>query len=209
MNLIDALLFFPVALLIALTPGPNNFCSLSNGIRYGAVTAGLAALGRNVAFTVFLVISAVGLGAMLLASELAFTVIKWIGALYLLYLGVKSWRSRAFEGLDLAETSTVQPRALHRLMLQEFLIGISNPKAILLFAAIFPQFIDPNRPTAQQFAYLGGTHLFAEMVAAFIYGLFGRQIRRFIRGPRGVRRLNKATGAFFAGAGGLLLTAHR
>ncbi|KTT40952.1 lysine transporter LysE [Pseudomonas oryzihabitans] len=209
MNLIDALLFFPVALLIALTPGPNNFCSLSNGIRYGAVTAGLAALGRNVAFTVFLVISAVGLGAMLLASELAFSVIKWIGALYLLYLGVRSWRSRAFEGLDLAETSTVQPRALHRLMLQEFLIGISNPKAILLFAAIFPQFIDPNRPTAQQFAYLGSTHLFAEMVAAFIYGLFGRQIRRFIRGPRGVRRLNQATGAFFAGAGGLLLTAHR
>ncbi|KTT11726.1 lysine transporter LysE [Pseudomonas oryzihabitans] len=209
MNLIDALLFFPVALLIALTPGPNNFCSLSNGIRYGAVTAGLAALGRNVAFTVFLVISAVGLGAMLLASELAFSAIKWIGALYLLYLGVKSWRSRAFEGLDLAETSTVQPRALHRLMLQEFLIGISNPKAILLFAAIFPQFIDPNQPTAQQFAYLGSTHLFAEMVAAFIYGLFGRQIRRFIRGPRGVRRLNQATGAFFAGAGGLLLTAHR
>ncbi len=71
-------------------------------------------------------------------------------------------------------------------MLQEFLIGISNPKAILLFAAVFPQFIDPSQPTTQQFVYLGGTHLFAEMVAAFIYGLFGRQIRRFIRGPRGV-----------------------
>lgn len=209
MNLVDALLFFPVALLIALTPGPNNFCSLSNGIRHGAVTAGLAALGRDLAFVIFLVISAVGLGAMLLASERAFTVIKWIGALYLLYLGVKSWRSRAFEGLDLNETGIAQPRQLHRLMLQEFLIGISNPKAILLFAAIFPQFIDPTQPTTQQFVYLGGTHLFAEFVAAFVYGLFGRQIRRFIRGPRGVRRLNQATGAFFAGAGGLLLTAHR
>ncbi|TRX76861.1 LysE family translocator [Pseudomonas mangiferae] len=214
MTLMDAVLFFPVALLIALTPGPNNFCALNHGIRHGVASAVLATTGRAVAYAIFLFVSAVGLGAMLLASETAFTVIKWVGAAYLLYLGIRTWRSRAFSGLDLAQdvsggAPTVAP-SLWRLSLQEFLVGISNPKAILLFAAIFPQFIKPELPAAEQFVYLGGTYLVTEFCASLVYGLFGRQIRRLIRTPRGVTRLNRATGAFFVGAGGLLLSAgHR
>lgn len=213
MTLMDALLFFPVALLIALTPGPNNFCALNHGIRHGVARAVLATVGRAVAYALFLFISAVGLGAMLLASETAFAVIKGVGAAYLLYLGIRAWRSRDFSGLDLSETAGDAPateRSLGRLALQEFLVGISNPKAILLFAAIFPQFIKPDLPTTEQFIYLGGTYLVTEFCASLVYGLFGWQIRRLIRTPRGVARLNRATGAFFVGAGGLLLSAsHR
>ena len=91
-------------------------------------------------------------------------------------------------------------------MLQEFLIGISNPKAILLFAAIFPQFIKPGEPASEQFIYLGATYLLAEYAASLVYALFGRQIRRFIRTRQGAQRLNRTTGAFFMGAGGLLLS---
>ena len=71
----DALLFAPVAVAIALTPGPNNFCGLNNGIRAGVGTALIATTGRAAAFAIFLFISAVGLGAMLLASEAAFTAV--------------------------------------------------------------------------------------------------------------------------------------
>ena len=94
-------------------------------------------------------------------------------------------------------------------MLQEFLIGISNPKAILLFAAIFPQFIKPDQPAAEQFLYLGTTYLLAEYCASVVYALFGRQIRRFVKTSKGVIRLNKTTGAFYMGAGGLLLGTSR
>ncbi|SDG99663.1 Threonine/homoserine/homoserine lactone efflux protein [Pseudomonas flavescens] len=209
MTLLDAVLFAPVAMLIALTPGPNNFCAMNNGIRHGIGAAVLATTGRALAFTIFLSISAIGLGAMLLASETAFTAIKWVGALYLLYLGISAWRSREFSGLELdGAVPAVQPqRRIGRLMLQEFLIGISNPKAILLFAAVFPQFIKPGQPATEQFVYLGATYLLAEYAASLVYALFGRQIRRFIRTSRGAQRLNRTTGAFFMGAGGLLLGA--
>jgi len=208
MTLMDAVLFAPVALLISLMPGPNNFCALNNGIRRGVGSAVLATSGRVVAFAIFLSISAIGLGAMLLASETAFTAIKWIGAAYLLYLGIVAWRSRDFSGLDMLDGNAAQPasqqRSVWRLMLQEFLIGISNPKAILLFAAIFPQFIKPDQPATEQFLYLGTTCLLAEYCASVVYALFGRQIRRFVRTSKGVIRLNKTTGAFYMGAGGRL-----
>ncbi|WP_313513586.1 LysE family transporter [Pseudomonas sp.] len=212
MTLMDAVLFAPVALLISLMPGPNNFCALNNGIRRGVGSAVLATSGRVVAFAIFLSISAIGLGAMLLASETAFTAIKWIGAAYLLYLGIVAWRSRDFSGLDMLDGNAAQPsqqRSVWRLMLQEFLIGISNPKAILLFAAIFPQFIKPDQPATEQFLYLGTTYLLAEYCASVVYALFGRQIRRFVRTSKGVIRLNKTTGAFYMGAGGLLLGTSR
>ncbi|ART51248.1 lysine transporter LysE [Acidovorax carolinensis] len=209
----DALLFVPVAVAISLTPGPNNFCGLNNGIRAGVGAALIATLGRVATFAIFLVVSAVGLGAMLLASEAAFTVVKWAGALYLFWLGWRAWRSRAFSGLSMVEGegawvagSSVNLRAM---IAQEFLLGITNPKAIILFAAIFPQFIDPGQPAARQFLVLGSIYLAGEFVSTAVYATGGRQIRRFIRTSRGVVRLNKATGGFFMGAGGLLLATNR
>lgn len=208
MTLNDALLFAPVALLIAITPGPNNFCAMNNGIRHGVGTAVLAATGRVIAFTFFLLVSAVGLGAMLLASELVFTAIKWIGATYLLYLGISAWRSQALTPSEQQGTPPSR-RNLWLATRQEFLIGISNPKAILLFAAIFPQFIRTNQPAAEQFLYLGATYLLAEYAASLLYALFGLQIRRLIRTAQGMRNLNRTTGTFFVGASGLLLGTSR
>ncbi len=210
----DALLFAPVAVAIALTPGPNNFCGLNNGIRAGVGAALLATVGRVAAFAIFLTISAIGLGAMLLASEAAFTAVKWAGAVYLFWIGWRAWRSREFGGAALAEGAEAAVRAaapvsVRAMALQEFLLGITNPKAIILFAAIFPQFIDPAQPAARQFVVLGAVYLMAEFVSTAMYAACGLQIRRVIRTQRGVVRLNRATGGFFMGAGGLLLATHR
>lgn len=209
----DALLFVPVAVAISLTPGPNNFCGLNNGIRAGVGAAMVATLGRVAAFAIFLAISAVGLGAMLLASEAAFTAVKWVGACYLFWLGWRAWRSRDFSGLALDDAGDAPMPSgsvnLRALIAQEFLLGITNPKAIILFAAIFPQFIDPAQPAARQFLVLGSIYLVGEFVSTAVYATCGRQIRRFVRTSRGVVRLNKATGGFFMGAGGLLLATHR
>lgn len=209
----DALLFAPVAVAIALTPGPNNFCGLNNGIRAGVGAAMVGTVGRVAAFAIFLAVSAVGLGAMLLASEAAFAAVKWVGACYLFWLGWRAWRSREFSGLVVVDGAPVSaegaPVRLRALIAQEFLLGITNPKAIILFAAIFPQFIDPGQPAARQFVVLGAVYLAAEFVATAVYAAGGRQIRRFIRTSSGVVRLNKATGGFFMGAGGLLLATNR
>ncbi|PTT39557.1 lysine transporter LysE [Acidovorax sp. HMWF018] len=212
----DALLFVPVAIAISLTPGPNNFCGLNNGIRAGVGPAMIATVGRAAAFAIFLTVSAVGLGAMLLASEAAFTAVKWVGAAYLFWLGWKAWHSREFSGLALEDApgsgqASGQQAQFHlrALIAQEFLLGITNPKAIILFAAIFPQFIDPAQPAARQFLVLGSIYLGSEFVSTAVYASSGRQIRRFIRTSRGVARLNKATGGFFMGAGGLLLATNR
>lgn len=209
----DALAFAPLSVLIALTPGPNNFCALNNGMRAGVGKALWATFGRVAAFAIFLTVSAVGLGAMLLASEAAFTAVKWVGSVYLFWLGWKAWRSRDFSGFDqIEEAAADAPRqawSVRRLIAQEFGLAITNPKAIILFAAIFPQFIDPTKPTAHQFLVLGSIYLCSEFVSSAVYATGGRQIRRWIRTPRGALRLNRATGGIFMGAGGLLLTAQR
>lgn len=214
----NAIFFFPVAVAIALTPGPNNFCALNNGIRQGVVPALVGTCGRVLAFSVFLTVSAVGLGAMLLASEAAFSTIKWVGAAYLFYLGWRAWRSREFSGLaqapDTADgqdapAAAAQARSWRTLIRQEFLLGITNPKAIILFAAIFPQFIDPSQAAVPQFAILGPTYLAAEFVASLVYAAGGLQLRRLITTQRAVVRLNKATGGFFMGAAGLLLASNK
>lgn len=205
----DPLLFFPMAVLIALTPGPNNFCALNNGIRQGLGAALVATTGRVAAFAIFLTVSAIGLGAMLLASEVAFGAMRWIGAAYLFWLGIRAFRSSDYNGLAQDGLNGTSARPLKTLVIQEFLIGISNPKAVLLFAAIFPQFIDPGLPAARQFAVLGATYLLSEFVSSAVYGLGGLQLRRFITTSRGAARLNQATAGFFIGAGGLLLASHR
>lgn len=203
MTFMDALLFLPVAQLLALGPGPNNFMSMRNGITSGFTTTVLATTGRVLAFAILITITAIGLGTMLASSVLAFTVLKWAGALYLIYLGIKSWRSRQFTGADEAlgaADSQTQPTLL-KLALQEFLVAISNPKALLLFTAVFPQFINPALPATEQFVVLGGTYLLTEYVAAAVYALFGLNIARFVKTSRGARRINRATGGLFMGAG--------
>ena len=198
----DALLFVPVAIAISLTPGPNNFCGLNNGIRAGVGPALIATVGRAAAFAIFLTVSAVGLGAMLLASEAAFTAVKWVGAAYLFWLGWKAWHSREFSGLALDDAhggalASGQPAQVHlrALITQEFLLGITNPKAIILFAAIFPQFIDPARSLLLQFAIMAGTFALVEIVFEAVVASMAQRIRPWLR--RVGKRFNQACGGVF------------
>lgn len=205
----DALAFAPISVMLALGPGPNNFCAMQNGMRAGTGAAVVATVGRVVAFALFLTASAVGLGAMLLASETAFTIVKWIGAAYLLWLGWSTWRSKDTSILHsmAAHESAAHsaPWPLSRMVRQEFMLAITNPKAIVLFAAIFPQFIEPTRPTAMQFLVLGSIYLCAEFLSSAVYATFGKYLKRWVTTPRHALRMNRATGGIFMGAGGLLL----
>ena len=133
MQLETFLLFAPACFAINMAFGPNNLLSLTNAARSGITPAIVAAAGRIVSFAVMIAIAGVGLGAVLAASETLFTAVKWAGALYLIWIGIKLIRARA-PLLDSTETATRS--SLRKLTLQELWVAAGNPKAILVFTRL-------------------------------------------------------------------------
>ena len=132
--------FIPTALLVSLIPGANQLLGLSNAVRHGAAYALAGIGGRLVAFVILIGLVVAGLGAALAASATALTVIKWVGVVYLAWVGFSSLR-RAWRAPPAAAASApTAGRGLRPLVVNEFAVAISNPKALLLFAALLPQF---------------------------------------------------------------------
>lgn len=148
-----------------------------------------------------------GLGTVLAASELLFTALKWLGAGYLAYLGVTSLFSKTSTiAVPEAQSSQVSARALFG---RGILVGVSNPKALLFFGALFPQFIDPSAPQSLQFIVLGATFIFFEMFWLSIYAVTAAKARHWLQKPRRALLFNRVTGAVFLLAAGLLATTKR
>ena len=132
--------FLLAAIMIAVTPGPGAVLSMSTSMRHGYWSALVAILGLQAAILVHLTVVAVGFGALIAASETAFSVVKFIGAAYLIWLGVQKWRSPPVP-VDAEQV----PARRGGLFLQGLLVNLTNPKAIIFIGALVPQFIDPGR----------------------------------------------------------------
>lgn len=191
--------FFGAAVLVALTPGANNLLGMHHAVQHGPARAATALLGRLGAFSLMVAAVVAGLGPLLAASQVALTIIKWLGVAYLVYLGARILLSRA----DAADEA---PRAGSPLR-KEFLVAITNPKALLIFTAFVPQFVDPARgPVATQLALLGAVYLVAEALAGTGYVVVGAVIRAVRMSRRTRRRLDRGTGVLLLGMAGLLAT---
>lgn len=179
--------FFGASILAALTPGANNLLGMHHAVHHGPATATTALIGRLAAFTLLITAVVAGLGPILAASQTALTVIKWLGVAYLLYLAARIFFTPSHH--------TATPKPDHPLR-KEFLTAITNPKALLIFTAFVPQFVDPARghPTAQ-LALLGAVYLAAEALAGTAYVTIGAIIRKADLTARAKRRLDQATGA--------------
>jgi len=166
-----------------------------------------AAAGSISAVLGVMTLSALGLGALLAASELAFTTVKVIGAVYLIWLGIKTFRSDA-GAIDIMAGSDSSKR-LRSPYARGFLVGSSNPKAILFFTAFFPQFLNPIEPFAPQYAILALTFVTLEfsVLAACASGVSA--IAPVLRSSWHMRWINRVTGGLFATMGGLLLLSRR
>ena len=203
MDISTLLMFVPACFALNMAPGPNNLLSVSNATRYGFRRSCSAGAGRLLAFMGMIALASAGLAVVLHASELLFYGIKTAGALYLFYLAWQLWRAQPAEGGDAATAQA----GWWRLARQEFLVAAGNPKAILIFTAFLPQFVDPSRPMAPQFAVLGALFLALEVVAMAIYSWMGAHMRHWITHPRGKRIFNRSCAGLLAGAGlGLLLS---
>ncbi|WP_409526573.1 LysE family translocator [Nitrincola sp. MINF-07-Sa-05] len=202
MNWMTLLLFLPACFALNMAPGPNNLLSMSNAKRYGVRVACFAGIGRIVAFIGMIVLAATGLATVLYTSEKLFLVIKVAGGLYLLWLAFQLWVA------DPADSDEGAPgdMSLFGLARQEFLLAAGNPKAILIFTAFLPQFVDPAGHVGFQFLVLGALFLLLEWVAIAGYAYFGSALRHWFSRPSMRRLFNRICSGLLGSAGvGLLL----
>ncbi|KTB69868.1 LysE family transporter [Pseudomonas syringae] len=199
--------FFAACWIISLSPGAGAIASMSCGLQYGFLRGYWNALGLQVALVAQIAIVAAGLGAVLAASEMAFTLIKWFGVAYLIYLGIKQWRALP---TDLADESVVRPVGKPMtLVMRGFLVNISNPKALIFILAILPQFIDPAAPLLIQYVIIAATMVVVDLIVMAGYTGLASKVLRLLKTPRQQRRLNRTFASLFVGAAGFLATLHR
>ncbi|RSZ37646.1 LysE family translocator [Variovorax beijingensis] len=207
MTLSTYLLFLPACFAINMAFGPNNLLSVTNGARHGVSPAVIAAGGRLAAFAIMIAIAGLGMGAVLVASELAFDVIKYIGAAYLVWIGIRLLRAPA-PAAEAQASDAAAPPSMRALVRQEFTVAAGNPKAILVFTAFFPQFVVPGA-YATSYLLLGTTFLLLEVVAIALYAMLGARMRRLASGSRAMRWFNKVSGSMMVGFGLLLAFTRR
>ena len=206
MTLSIYLLYVAAVALLVATPGPTMLMCMSNALNHGPRRAMTSVAGSVSAVLVVMVLSAMGLGALLATSETAFTTAKLIGAAYLIWLGIKTFRSDA-STLGVKGDATGSPR--RSFYLQGLLVGASNPKAVLFFAAFFPQFLNPSAPMAPQFAVLALTFMAFEFAVLTACALGVSRLAPLLRRSGPVRWVNRICGGLFTLMGGLLLLTRR
>lgn len=192
--MVDAfVLFVGLSAVNIVTPGPGVMLTLTNAIRHSRGDAFAGILG--VASGTFLVatLSVIGVGAVLVASSVAFMVMKYAGAAYLIYLGIKMWRAppRVFVELPTTRASLVRRFA------EGFVLQASNPNAILFFLALFPQFIDQSAHGFESAAILVATYAAIVVAIHSLYALGARRTRMWLSTAGGGRLVNRVSGTAF------------
>ncbi|MCX2759084.1 LysE family translocator [Vibrio sp. Sgm 22] len=204
MEIWKLLLFIPACFALNMTPGPNNLLSMNNARCYGFQAAFVADLGKILAFSGMIALAASGLAVVLYTSETLFFLIKLFGAMYLLWIAFNLWRSQASPVADIERNKN-----WFGLVKQEFALAAGNPKAILIFTAFLPQFVDVSANINTQFFVLGSTFLVLEMLAISIYAAFGLYLRNWFSKPQMAKRFNKACSVFLALSGANLLVSRQ
>ncbi len=200
------LAFVAASAVLLIIPGPTILTvisySVAHGRRANAPLVAAVALGDSTA----LVVSLLGLGALLATSAFWFTVVKWAGGLYLIWLGIKLLRAGAASA-DLAAPQA--PGSRWRLLANTWLVTALNPKGIVFFVAFLPQFIDPQGHVAQQLWVLAITFVAMATLNATLYAVFAGSARRLLASPRAQRRFHLAGGSLLTAAGVWALLARR
>ena len=201
------LAYVATSAVVLAIPGPTILLVLSYSIAHGRkstlpVVAGVA-LGDSVAIT----LSLIGLGTLLAASAFWFTVIKWMGGLYLIFLGFRLLRGATKPmQLQARQSRQTSPR---KLFTNAFIVTALNPKSIVFFIALLPQFISAAHPAAPQLWILGISFVVLATIGATSYALFAASIRRFLASPRAQKGYSYIGGGLLCGAGVWALTAKR
>lgn len=198
-------LAFVVATVIMIAlPGPSVILTVAHSISFGWRPALSTVGGATMGIAVQLIIAAIGLSSLLTVVAQAFDWLRWAGAFYLIYLGIKQWRS-SNEPIHLEIASLTRAN----LFIQGLVITIPNPKSLIFIAAFLPQFIDTTRPVGTQFIFIVPTFLFITFTVTAMWALFAGYLREFLQSQRAFRSILKTTGGMMIMAGVGLAMARR
>ena len=206
------LLYLLIVVITIASPGPGVILTLSNAIQYGTKPALAGALGISLGILVIAIISATSLGVLLSTSAFAFTVFKYIGAAYLIYLGTKLWRSPAIKLENTIKNNSdhLSCKQHYKVRFKEgLLVSVLNPKPIFFFMSLFPQFINHEQNYLLQFAYLTFTFCAMILVVHTLYTLGASSIKGWLLSPKGSKTVNRAGGSVFILFGFGLATSNR
>lgn len=199
------ILFAVIAFIGIATPGPTVLLALSNGSRFGVKASVPGMVGAVLSDFVLISAVALGLGALLAASEFWFSAVKWVGVAYLAYLGVRMLRSKGTLTLPDEPAATGHASRRRTIFLRSFLVAVTNPKGYLFFSAFLPQFIVTNEPQLPQYVVLALVFASIDFLVMLAYAAAGAQAIRALR-AKGVLWLDRLCGgALLALAGSLAL----
>lgn len=199
--------FFAASWAISLSPGPGAVAAMGAGVNHGFARGYWLTLGLVMGIVTQLTIVGVGLGALMAASETAFVVVKWLGVAYLLWLGIQQWRAPVRTVQAVAAERTLVAR--RKLILRGWGLNAVNPKGTAFMLAVVPQFIDPAQPLALQYAVIGATLVFTDLVVMAGYTALASRVLAVLKSPRQVRSMNRLFGSLFVVAAALLASFKR
>ena len=196
MELHTWLVYLTACVALSISPGPNGLLALTHGAMYGQRLTLFTIAGGAAGFVLLIALSMFGIGALLQASLVWLTVLKVVGGVYLVWLGIQLWRSPPLGESMVTTAGTVSPLRLFR---QGFLSAASNPKGILFFAAFLPQFINPQRDLWLQFLVMASTFAATEIAYELTVAAAAHRVRRWLVSVG--RKFNQACGAVFGALG--------
>ncbi|MDN7879373.1 LysE family translocator [Burkholderia aenigmatica] len=196
------LIFAAVAFVGIATPGPTVLLALTNGSRYGVRRAAYGFAGAMLSDFVLIIAVALGLGALLMASAFWFSVVKWLGAAYLAYVGIRLLMSKGSLDVAAAHDGAASGRNAS-IFAKSFLTAVTNPKGYLFFSAFLPQFLDPSAPLAPQYVALAVTFALLDGAVMFGYALLGARAVRLLK-RAGALWLERTCGAMLLALAGSL-----
>lgn len=201
------LIFVVTTAVVCLTPGPAALLVVAQGISNGFRRSYWGIAGIALANSIYFALSATGVAALIVASGTLFSIIKWVGVAYLFYLGMSAMLSKS-SALTVTSDSRHTVSGL-RTFWQAVVVELSNPKALLYFVALLPQFVDPARPVAMQMLIFGATCVALDVVAYTLYAWLGSKTQRFTANERFVKTSNRTSGGLLMVAGAMMATVKR
>ena len=198
MELSTWLALFAASWAISVSPGAGAVAAMNAGLTHGFKRGYITTIGLILGIMTQLVLVSVGLGALVASSNIAFEAVKWFGVVYLIWLGISQWRAP----LSPANLERQRPReSVRKMITRGWLINAANPKGTVFLLAVVPQFMDLTQPLGVQYAIIGATLAFTDLVVMAGYTALAARIWRYLKSPRHVQFLNRTFGALFVVAG--------
>ena len=199
------ILYCIVSFFYIISPGPAIFLSIYNGIVNGYKAVLSSALGNIIGLMVLSILSITGLSAILLASSTLFFAVKVLGATYLIYLGVKQILAAKRNSFEVKNNTIISSRSSFSFFKEGFFVAITNPKPIIFFGALFPQFLDTDRSLIGQFAIMTLVFMSFSYVSLSSYGYMAGRAKGFLARKNNIKWFHRISGGLFVGMGSSLL----